>query len=304
MYRELSEVCEKWGLVEMERSIVPSSRRDSSTGSTTSSVSNAYDRSTTASPTPSEYHDQSLVLTLMSTTTAAIRAAQKYFLSLPADKLSGVSELSNMPTGGPAKSPSGGPPVLGVSTASRPIPRQSTMGIASPNRSATSPEGLRSATNQSRGSAKDPLLRLRKASLATLGSLKEMGHRYRLLPSKQDSDMKDVEESLGDLSITSSASSIANPSFQIEDTSVSEQSGESDSRKGHLYRTDVSLRDLNQEAQVVKEWVETVNDLLTHVSSESKTSRVRTRSGNLSSDNSPLPNWARSDAYGGDRLCK
>lgn len=308
VYRELAEVCEKWGLVEMERSMNPSTRREFSTASTTSTSSSfnniiIYDRSATASPTPSDNHNESLILTLINTTTSAIRAAQRYFLSLPPEKLGESSDMSDLQL---ERASHRGIPALGVVTASRPIPRHSTLGVATSGRQAISPERNKQASAQSAKIPQDPLLRLRKVSLATLGALKDMEHRYRLnSPSEQPSNIEDIKDTLGDISITSSTDSVyQNPTFQIEDTSASEQSGYPNSYKGHLYRNDISLRDLSEQAQIVKQWIETVNELLNRLSSEVKTRRIRTKSGNLSQDNVPLPQWATPDCDDGDKLGK
>lgn len=299
VYREMAEVCEKWGLVEMDK--FTSSRREASTSSMdpSSAQSNADSRaSMTSSPMPSETQHDNLILTLMNTTTSAIRAAQKYFLALPPEKLpygpSSYMDQQQKRDTAPSSSARGLPFTLGVVTASRPIPRHSTVGVASSSK-------IIDRSNNITDEAGDPLLRLRKASLATLGTLKEMEARFRLPHDEVPIDQ--LDESMQELSVSSSTSSSApQPTFQVEDTSASERSGSSDASRGHLYRDDVSLLDLAKEGQIVKNWIETVDSLLSDLESGSKTPRPRTKSGNLESGIGSLPIWARDDRFEHDSL--
>lgn len=298
VYRELAEVCEKWGLVEMDK-YRHSSRREPSSASTSSGTHyNESDaRASAASPIPSEPCNDSLVLTLLNITTSAIRVAQRYFLTLPPVK------LPNSTAGQRRTENSSSSSALGVVTASRPIPRHSTMGIASSSRRAVSPKSQKSSSSSVIDPAsRDPMLRLRRVSLETLGMLRELDAKYCTQHQTQTST-HDLDASMNDISIASmDTSGTTNPSFHVDDTSASERSSHSDAIKGHLYRSDISLQDLNKEAQVVKGWIETVDDLLSQLSAEAKAPRPRTKSGHLSLDSSPLPKWANEDFYDGDGL--
>lgn len=301
VYRELAEVCEKWGLVEMDKFL--SSRRQPSTASTSSTL---YESSTrellNTSPMPSDSQQDNLILNLMQTTTAAIRAAQKYFLALPPEKLpygnAKTGSNLNKEISSSSSSNRGPPSALGIITASRPIPRHSMMGVASSSRRTVSP-----TRDREQNASPDPLLRLRKASLAALGALKEMEARYRV-PTSDEVHAEHLNDPIQDLSLSSNDSMYSHPSLHIEDTSSSEKSTSSSiASKGHLYQANVSLSDLNKEAQIVKEWIETVDSLLSDLTTDAaKTPRPRTKSGNLAVETSPIPKWARIDAFENDKL--
>lgn len=302
VYRELAEVCEKWGLVEMDKFL--SSRRQPSTASASSTPYESSTReSLNTSPMPSDSQQDNLILSLMQTTTAAIRAAQKYFLTLPPEKLpygnAKTGNNHNKETSSSSSSSNRGPPsALGIITASRPIPRHSMMGVASSSRRPVSP-----TRDKEQNASPDPLLRLRKVSLATLGALKEMEARYRV-PMSDEVHIEHLNDSIQDLSLSSNDSTYSHPSLHIEDTCSSEIStSSSTASKGHLYQANVSLTNLNKEAQIVKEWIETVDNLLSDLTTDAaKTPRPRTKSGNLAVETSPIPKWARIDAFENDKL--
>jgi hypothetical protein len=279
-------------LIELGKFANLNTRRESSTGgSSDADVSHTR----TSSPLPFEQQDN-LVLTLINTTTSAIRAAQKYFLTLPPEKLPGGSATPKA-----SESSSRFPqqiPGVGVITASRPIPRHSQLGVAATSKRSLSPSNSQQSSGSTLGPpSDDPLIRLRRVSLATLGALKEMERRYRL-PGQREASIDDLNDSVQDISVSSETSSSIG-----EGNSVSGFSGTtSDYTKGHLYREDVSLRDLTNEAQIVKEWIDTVDTLLSEVLKESKiVSRQRTKSGNLE-EGGAVPKWAREDAFEGNTL--
>lgn len=299
VYRQVAEVCEKWGLVEMGKSL--SSRRESSMGMNT--INDLDVRSVMSpSPMPSEDSGENLILVLLNTTTSAIRSVQRYFLSLPPEKLpyTGQSQDAGRDNTSlrPPASTSRGLPTLGVVTASRPIPRHSMVGIAtSSKRSLSPPSDSRTPTSTSHyiDSGQDPSVRLRKASLATLGALKEMEVRYRLARQEEGDASGLLSESLQDVSISNSSSDAPALTFNIEDTSASERSGSSDHARGHLYRDDISLQELAAEAQTVREWIEVVDFLMSAPTVAASTPRLRTQSGNLAPREEAIPAWAKKD---------
>lgn len=283
-------MCEAWGLVEMGKHL--STRRESS-----SAVSRTVglDRSL-ATPSPSFSEDRSgehnLVLILLQTTTSAVRSVQRYFLSLPPDKLPYSPAVEQAHRREPSSS-SGRPATLGVITSARPIDRYSTLGrrSISPPRVATAPQGH---------AEDDPLLRLRKASLATLGALKEMDVRYRL--SATDTSDEELASALDTVDLSSG-------SVTIDRTSSSESGSSSAGTglTGYLYNDDVTLSELRAEANAIKYWIETVDSLLFAKTAEAvlKSPRPSSGSGHLQiamDEADSVPRWAREGTFSADLM--
>ena len=270
-----------------------SSRRESST--TAACRVADYDRSL-ATPSPSfseDRHEENLVLTLLQTTTSAIRSVQKYFLSLPPDKLP-YSASTERAQRREASNSASRPAPLGVITSARPIPRYSNFG--QPSRQSLSPPRTSAAAEDD----EDPLLRLRKASLATLGALKEMVAHYRL-PGTESVD----EE----LDAAFNAADISGGSVLIERNSSSESGSSSAGTgvTGQFYDEEVSLTDLRKEAEAVRHWIETVDSLLFAKTAEAamKTPRPRADSGKFQTamtETSAVPRWAREEAFSADGM--
>lgn len=343
VYANIAQVCERWDLVEMSRQASSSSTastsapppsdrpaRGASIISIPMSSSTALPPSRSRSPTKHpgssalHHHDSiseyggsnigsnasgsgSLVPNLIEVTTAAIRSAQRYFLSLPPEKLPFTSNQISSQQQKPTAS-------LGLITAARPIPRH-TLVSSLPSTSSRQPSNpatrlpAAGVPFPSQNDDEDPLLKLRKVSLDTLGALKEMERRLRLRePSSSSSaavahrtpssEQAALVASLSSTSIASgSGSGIGQPSLVFsEDLSsasdVSSSLGAHDvdhSATGHLYREDVNLADLQAEARVVRSWIETVDGLLSYKSIASP-SRER-RSSSPGSDRCPA--WAR-----------
>jgi hypothetical protein len=125
-------------------------------------------------------------------------------------------------------------------------------------------------------SQSDPLVELRTASLATLGMLKQMDKQYRLHEGDEDDEARDIVEAMSSANISSGSSGQPALTFSEEPSSASDASsstGATGVSGGHLYDHDVTLRDLRSEAQVVKEWIETVDKLLFPKQDEQATPR-------------------------------
>lgn len=300
----------------------------------TRSASSAFENSESFrsdTPLTESEGEENLILSLLQTTTSAIRATQKYFLSLPPEKLPtgfstsqgkgdapqpalpGLGLPSSLPStlGAPARHSS-----LGFSTASRPNPRfvSSSMASSSFRRSQPPPSSRAEvkAFPSSSSYEEDPLLVLRKASLDTLGTLKEMEARYRLSGSESSlqlssDEARELAESMNDIKLAPSAplltfeDSNASTSGSSSDTGASAAMASSSSLKGHLYRDDVDLKELSGEAESVRKWIETVDALL--LASSSKKSG-RTDAPASSADISEMPEWAKENAFPDDPLGK
>ena len=337
VYAAVSDVCERWGLVEMGKQL--SHRRESSSAAPAATASADERARVTPSPSLSERRDgvadgegavetehaDSLVLDLLQTTTAAIRAVQKYFVSLPPDRLSSEPAASSASVNR-----------TGLITSARPIPRFSTLGLGNPAASsASSPSHSRRQASSSKTgpeafpSEADPLVSLRKASLGALSSLKDMDARYRIAGTSLSSaeaalapgEDASSDSSMGDLSLrsSSSSSSAAVPGVFLEDASSSEASsstgtgaGPRGAVTGHLYDAGVTLHDLREEAVAIRSWIETVDSLL-FARPSTENSPLTPRPGgsahafgqdqaSVTYRSNSLPDWARENRFEDDDL--
>lgn len=298
-----------------------------------------YSRSSSpfsTSATAAKETPNSLVLRLLQTTTHAIRTVQRYFLSLPPDRLpsDGIDSAAAAPYSVTNRTVSGSRhlhPSLGVITAARPIPRYSSkpttasqpyaVGTTRPSLSETDSSSSPSESAGVSVQDQDPLTRLRNASLATLEALREMEVNYRIPGSitdgPRDSEDAILHRGVSDLSLTVGESG-GPPSLSYTEDDASDlnssdaatggRTGEEasaaaseTSMHGHLYQEDVSLRDLAKEAEIVQRWVETVDSLLTMMNH--RRARQRTQSNNLASSSGPrTPRWAREEEFPQDNL--
>ncbi|KAH8926205.1 hypothetical protein BT69DRAFT_1019874 [Atractiella rhizophila] len=255
----LEEVCRIWGLVEH----VKLARRPSTDSMRVRSPSPTPHSPTRASLNlPSTPSQEPFILTLLHTTTSAIRAVQKYVLSLPSESLQAIQDspsvrdsLLEVERARNERFSSS----MGISTSARsrsmmiqPSGGRLSLGLASPS---SANVGRRSFTPGQLGSVKegekeekkeDALTTLRRSSLDVLGSLKDMEMRYRLPGQEDEGLLKEEDEE------------------EVEEArSSGSGSGSGEGKgKGYMYRTDVALEDLQKEAEVVRRYVELVDHVL------------------------------------------
>lgn len=207
-----------------------------------------------------------LVLELLETTTAAIRSVQSYVVALPSDAFTSTS-TSTLPSSARPRS-SIATSTLSPPPSTEPTPRRVSTSTLPPSSLPSSPAPL------------DPLLQLRKTSLDLLGALKEMEGRYRLTPLGESAapgpsgaapDLEEPEEEAPSLS----------PSLSRSDSEwdSSATTSEAAGAQSTSYRTDVALEDLSKEVEVVRRFVEVVNDLLRASAKSGAGSAVRGRKG-------------------------
>ena len=267
VYHEVANVCEQWGLVEMGKQF--SSRQMLS-----STASGDSRESKSASPVcPSGPGDagENRILILLKVTTSAIRSVQRYFLSLPPE---------NLPLAPRACLPN---PESLVSKRSKEL--RATICVSAPI-----PFPVQD----------DPLIALRQANLTALGMLKDMELRYRqsgvrsepgnLLVGSKPMDADSFSERLG------IGSGKITPSLSSAEATSSDVSGSiSDGELGHLYKDNVSLPELKEEANVVRQWIETVDSLIFQ--------RLR-KASTIEADQSleRLPRWTRPEDCENDVL--
>ncbi|GAA5900216.1 hypothetical protein JCM6882_002276 [Rhodosporidiobolus microsporus] len=287
------------------------------------------DGGTTASTAVDAPEDALLppVLDLLTTTTSAIRAVQRYVVALPASTFSSSSSSSSA-------SPSSSPPtptptalsfapatttvpVLGtsdahnrddylrLSTAAHPRPRAS-LALPSSVSSAPNKASTGTGTTAAGGGEKPAVLgELRRASLEVLGALREIEGRYRLAPPVLSS---------------SSSSALA------EDAKDGKNPVEPPPEYAPDVALDAVLDAFSAAEEGVKKWVEVVGRVLGRAG-RARAGRGRGRRSRLSggsegkgeeedeaetegSDGSEggeegeVPLWAEKDAFGGDDLAR
>ncbi|SCZ93677.1 BZ3500_MvSof-1268-A1-R1_Chr6-3g08815 [Microbotryum saponariae] len=190
-----------------------------------------------------------LVPLLLQSTTSAIRAVQRYVISLPSDSISPA-----------AHSPECRSPVS-PSKPTRPISARPRISVLT---SATSPTAT---TNRSSGTTPpDPLSFLRHASLDLLGALHDLEIKYRVLPSSSPTepiDQNGVKCGATTSSDNSASLSIPNSS-SLSDLSIIDPDA--------VYE-EVELVQLSKETELVKAWVNYVEELLSRLSKPSTASR-------------------------------
>jgi hypothetical protein len=226
---------------------------------------------------------------------------QKYFISLPPDRLPPLSRSSQQlrRTSNPAETLHSAHHHLAISTSARPRTSLGAISSSASPRPVSSISSLFSAAQEGSGStstdstagAPDPLVELRRASLDVLGALKEMELRYRLpvppspmsttnegglgepQPQDQDSTDSPVLERGPQLHQHPNPDNVTPPLSTSQrvvggmDSSHFEASsdagGDGDATtKGHLYRSDVTLDDLRSEKDVVRTYVEKVDEVI------------------------------------------
>jgi hypothetical protein len=277
----------RWGLVEHVKSLPPpltANGRARSPSPTFSRAESEIDNSAI---------DENLVLSLIHTTTSAIRSVQKYFISLPPDRLPPSSRSSQQlrRTSNPAEGGGSSPHHhLAISTSARP---RASLGAVSPSpRPVSSISSLFSAAQESSSGAgsnnaagPDPLVELRRASLDVLGALKEMELRYRLpVPTSPTTEGGADEQPPPESPVTEGGPPLHLPpsdrasllsrsqrgvgSVDSYSEISSDGGGDGDAAaassttRGHLYRSDVTLADLRAEKDIVRAYVEKVDEVI------------------------------------------
>lgn len=290
-WHQLDFVCEQWKLVEFsKRSATPMISADNASTPSSSpripsrnSPDLAMRRSSSgarASPVPLALPSAGhLVLDLLQSTTEAVRSVQRFLLVHPDHDAALNARLSSM-------NPRASSMAVGTSLDQR---HQSQLGISTAARPRTSmapPSSSSLMSNRTASTSAQPVVKddqinsVRKRCLELLGVLQHIEEKYRLESSEQ------AEEA-----------SLDNPDA-TEEASAS----------GHLYK-DVSLDDLIKEREVVKTWVQEVDELL-RVSMMIGKDKNKKSSSEANSRASPdpsqfseqLPSWARPEAFSGDQL--
>lgn len=240
----IADLCERWSLLDLEST----ESREETSDAAELSVSH-----------------------LLGSSARTVRVAQKYFVSLPAELVAPPGETER--TSAAEKRRAVRPEGLGVITSARPIPKHTSM-AASPARLSSTAKSNETGTGVDTIS---PSSHFRANSLAVLGMLRDLEVRYRL----SDADMF-AQESSADISRSSSSMSSATgtSSVSVDQSYSTPDSSTSGSvignSSGFLYRRDVNLRDLREEAAIVREWLSSVNDLLIMESRSLKTARPGT----------------------------
>lgn len=284
VYAELANVCEKWGIVDSgSTSTRPAYSRMSGIA-----ADSAVKR--TSSPAPPGESIDNMVLDLLHSTANAIRIAQRYFHSLPQDRLPPGAQIQVASDSSTVR-----PSTLGLVTASRPIPKHASM-APSPSTSRLIPTSI-STSPAKRSTNKEPFQQLRKASMAALGALKDIDLRYRIsTPDPSVDGLGNDFESVSMGREREGRSSSVNITDDYSDQPSSTSSSTYDSSNGHLYSDHVTLADLAKEAKVVQDWIETVDSLLAETRKGGKTPMMSS-SGER---NQAVPLWARQEAYATD----
>ncbi|SCV67764.1 BQ2448_5375 [Microbotryum intermedium] len=192
----------------------------------------------------------SLIPLLLQSTTSAIRAVQRYVISLPSDSISPASLSPE------CRSP------VSPSKPTRPISSRPRISVLTSATSSTQPTNRTSGTT-----APDPLWFLRHASLDLLGALHDLETKYRIVPSSSPSDPIDQSAVK---SIQASPSDNSNQLSRPNSSSISDLSiidPDADYEKG------VELAQLGKETELVKGWVSCVDELLSRLSRPSVASR-------------------------------
>ncbi|KDE04104.1 hypothetical protein MVLG_05474 [Microbotryum lychnidis-dioicae p1A1 Lamole] len=190
-----------------------------------------------------------LVPLLLQSTTSAIRAVQRYVISLPSDS---ISPAAHSPE---CRSP------ISPSKPTRPLLARPRISVLT---SATSPTAT---TNRSSGiTPPDPLSFLRHASLDLLGALHDLEIKYRILPSSSPTEPIDQNgvKCNATTSSDNSASRSIPSSSSLSDLSIIDPDA--------VYE-EVGLVQLSKETELVKVWVNYVEELLSRLSKPSAASR-------------------------------
>lgn len=198
-----------------------------------------------------------MVLDLLETTTAAVRSVQSYVVALPSVAFTTPTTPSTLPNSIPSASASTRPrSSLATFTASLPTGTHNELHRVS------SSAALQSSSLPATSSPLDPLLQLRKTSLDLLGALKEMEGRYRLIPSVEFTT-GDESESTPRLDEVDEDTPALSPSISRSGSGWDSSATTSEQAEEVVdYRTDVGLEDLGKELQVVRRFVEVVDELL------------------------------------------
>ncbi|GAA5920814.1 hypothetical protein JCM1841_005107 [Sporobolomyces salmonicolor] len=339
----LENVCDKWGLITHLSASHPMRRHSRSSYSTpptshnppSSSATSTAVPSRAASPTPMPQHlnidrpfspfseaestattssgsEIPLVLDLLTTTTSAIRSVQRFVVALP------TSSSLHASTSHP-RSPSPAEEHLRISTAARPrtslaLPVSvSSAPMGRSFSSSSSGEGKENGTERAseegvRKRDKDELLlaTLRKKSLEVLGMLRDLEGRYRL-PSLS------AEDEAAASPVDTSAPPLTLPLSQPDFTPVP-----SSSLAGHptpipRYSDTPTLSDVDPEAELVRDWVEVVDQVLSARERQRRRRRGRRSGGSegegegeeegeeeeegQEEDGEEVPEWARKEGY-------
>ncbi|GAA5858435.1 hypothetical protein JCM1840_001203 [Sporobolomyces johnsonii] len=334
----MENVCDKWGLITHLSASHPMRRRSRSSYSTSptslnppsSSGASTAVPSRAASPTPMQQHltvdrpfspfseaesaattssssEIPLILDLLTTTTSAIRSVQRFVVALPSSSSLHVS------TSHPS-APSPADEHLRISTAAR--PRTS---LALPVSVSSAPMG-RSFSSSSSGEGKEKgtegaseegvrkmdgdellLATLRKKSLEVLGMLRDLEGRYRL-PSLSGED--EVAASPVDIS----APPLTLPLSQPDSTPASSPDSE-DPTPIPRYSDTPTLSDVDPQADLVRDWVEVVDQVLSARERQRRRRRARRSGGGEGEseeeeegegeegDGEEVPEWARKEGY-------
>ncbi|KAG0150084.1 hypothetical protein CROQUDRAFT_652764 [Cronartium quercuum f. sp. fusiforme G11] len=229
--RQLDQVCESWGLIEL------TARRASSGQSNRSEdpIRGPSPNLTTCKPT-----DEDFVVSLLALTTRAVRSVQKFISTLPDPDLF----LTGAAIGGLERRISS----LEVSTSARPR-------ISNPfsSRGSIDPFALfkkRRTTRPNEIDSKEvkeeiPLSVLRRTSLDVLGCLKDIELRFRIPGSGTPFAQAD----------SAPGESVSSPVDENgPELTLPAMSWE--------YRSDVTLLDVGAEALIVKRWLEAVDGVL------------------------------------------
>ncbi|GAA6008535.1 hypothetical protein JCM10207_007148 [Rhodosporidiobolus poonsookiae] len=280
----LESVCDRWGLIAHLTPSHPSRRLSRSSYSASSSASPVPSRAASpaqflsslspslperpyspllgsdtdaASTASSSTAEPPLVLDLLTSTTAAVRAVQRYVVALPASAFAPPPSPSAVgaPLGDATNRPAQELPHLLLSTSSRPRPRSSLAGETAQKDAAPAEEA-------------DVVVRLRRRSLDVLGLLRDVEARYRLPSSTSSTNTPDAapSEAQNEVAYT------AHPTLTL----------------------DTLLDAFPAAEETLGAWVEAVDGVL---QVRGRAERRRGSAGEEDGEGEELPEWAREEGF-------
>lgn len=279
-------VCDKWGIVQLAASTEEKARPEASVPNQAINERGASDMSeiplrAAGAVAVRVQHGESFLPSLLTATTAAVRAVQKFMATLPpeAEDDTGLAKSTSQLG-------------IGVSTAARPgtARRSITPRLVPMSDSASwTKQGGRAGSWSFSGPDQtyheatpslhrsDILKRLRRASLDVLGCLKGLEERFRVPESASAIEITGRSSSPLPPLPPLSSSSLLDPDLEASSVSASAESEGLAPTVAWDYRDDLTLEDVSVEAEVVRTWLQTVHAALDFIRRSERPLSTKTR---------------------------